>query len=159
MVAEMGVIASKIEIYYVGIKCVMKEYQFELEFSVRDYECDMQGIVNNAVYQNYLEHARHEFLKTRGVDFAELTRRGIHLVVIRVEIVYRHPLKSGDKFVVGIDVERESRLKFRFLQDIYRSPDHKPVVEAIVTGTAVNERGRPAVSKEIEHIMQVAPTG
>ena len=37
------------------------EKVFELKMSVRDYECDLQGIVNNAVYQNYLEHARHQF--------------------------------------------------------------------------------------------------
>lgn len=137
----------------------MKEYPFRLEFSVRDYECDMQGIVNNAVYQNYLEHARHEFLKTRGVDFAGLTRRGINLVVFRAEICYRHPLRSGDKFTVEIDVERASRLKFRFLQDIYRLPDNQPIVEAIITATAVNERGRPAVSKEIEQIVQADSKG
>lgn len=34
---------------------------FELEMQVRDYECDMEGIVNNAIYQHYLEHTRHEF--------------------------------------------------------------------------------------------------
>jgi acyl-CoA thioester hydrolase len=39
---------------------------FSLEMKVRDYECDMQGIVNNAVYQNYLEWARHEYLLSRG---------------------------------------------------------------------------------------------
>jgi len=33
----------------------MMDYQFKVDFEVRDYECDLQGIVNNAVYQNYLE--------------------------------------------------------------------------------------------------------
>ena len=35
---------------------------YNLRFIVRDYECDLQGVVNNANYQHYLEHARHEFL-------------------------------------------------------------------------------------------------
>ncbi len=50
----------------------MIDYQSNLEFSVRDYECDLAGMVNNASYLNYLEHARHQFLKGRGIDFAQL---------------------------------------------------------------------------------------
>ena len=38
------------------------EYQFETRMEVRDYECDIQGIVNNANYLHYLEHTRHRFL-------------------------------------------------------------------------------------------------
>jgi len=47
----------------------MIDYQFKQNFQVRDYECDLQGIVNNAVYLHYLEHTRHEFLKQSGIDF------------------------------------------------------------------------------------------
>ena len=32
----------------------MSQYIYELEMKVRDYECDLQGIVNNANYQHYL---------------------------------------------------------------------------------------------------------
>ena len=61
----------------------MKTYLFKIDFLVRDYECDLQGIVNNSVYQNYLEHARHQFLKTVGLDFSLLFQQGITLVVTR----------------------------------------------------------------------------
>ena len=61
----------------------MENYVFKLEFEVRDYECDLSGIVNNAVYQNYLEHTRHAFLKSRGIDFAGLEKQGVTLVVGR----------------------------------------------------------------------------
>ena len=54
--------------------------RFELEMQVRDYECDVQGIVNNAVYQNYLEHARHEFLHAVGCDFHALRAEGCAVV-------------------------------------------------------------------------------
>ncbi|MBM3422433.1 MAG: acyl-CoA thioesterase [Chlorobi bacterium] len=120
-------------------------YAYTHEMSVRDYECDMQGIVNNSVYQNYLEHVRHEYLKRVGIDFADYTRRGLNLVVVRAELDYKSPLQSGDRFVVGLNLWRESQLKFAFYQDIYRMPDMKPVVKAKIIGTALNERGRPQI--------------
>ena len=39
----------------------MNKYIYELKMAVRDYECDLQGIVNNANYQHYTEHTRHMF--------------------------------------------------------------------------------------------------
>ncbi|WP_413112377.1 acyl-CoA thioesterase [Thaumasiovibrio sp. DFM-14] len=119
------------------------EYTFVLDFKVRDYECDLQGIVNNSVYQNYLEHARHEFLLEKGVDFAKLTHDKMHLVVTRAELDYKTPLTSGDRFWVGVNIERQSKVRFVFKQDIYRSDDDKLVVSAQITGTSLNERGRP----------------
>lgn len=126
---------------------------FSLPFEVRDYECDLQGIVNNAVYQHYLEHARHVFLRQRGLDFAALAHAGINLVVIRIEIDYLYPLRSGDQFTVGARLERVSRLRFRFVQDIIRLPDLKPIVAANVIGTAINERGRPLLPPSVEQLL------
>ena len=40
---------------------------FVHKMRVRDYECDLQGIVNNAVYQHYTEACRHEFIETKGI--------------------------------------------------------------------------------------------
>ena len=48
----------------------MKNYVFEIELKVRDYECDLQGIVNNANYQHYLEHARHELISASCISRA-----------------------------------------------------------------------------------------
>ncbi len=124
-------------------------YAFTLEMGVRDYECDIQGIVNNSVYQNYLEHVRHVYLKQVGIDFAEYTRQGVNLVVVRAELDYKYPLKSGDRFVVGLNFMRESPLKFAFYQDIYRLPDMKPVLKAKIIGTALNGRGRPEIPEEL----------
>jgi acyl-CoA thioester hydrolase len=132
----------------------MNNYQFKLAFEVRDYECDFQGIVNNAVYQNYLEHTRHIFLKQQGLDFVELSRKHIDLVVVRVEIDYLYPLRPSDRFYVGLNLERVSRLRFGFLQDIYRLPDEKPILKAKVIGTSLNEVGRPFLPKELEALFQ-----
>ena len=50
----------------------MKEYIFKLTDKVRDYECDLQGVVNNSNYQHYMEHTRHEFLELLGENFGAM---------------------------------------------------------------------------------------
>jgi acyl-CoA thioester hydrolase len=120
-----------------------------LRMSVRDYECDMQGVVNNAVYQNYLEHARHECLKACNIDFAALTRAGVNLVVVRAEIDYKGSLTSGDTFTVHTRMQQVSRLRFAFHQDIVREGDGKQMLAAIITGAGLNAQGRPFLPEEL----------
>jgi acyl-CoA thioester hydrolase len=119
------------------------QYAHQLEFKVRDYECDIQGVVNNGVYQNYLEHARHEFLQSHGINFAEITAAGIHLVVIRAELDYKKSLASNDLFVVRSLLRRVSRVRFEFQQDVFRLPDETLMLAARITGTSLNQQGRP----------------
>ena len=124
----------------------MENYIYSLELKVRDYECDLQGIVNNSVYQNYLEHTRHEFLSDiLSYDFAELTKQGITPVVYRIEIDYKLPLKSGDKFISKINVSLDGKLKIVFHQDIYRKLDNKLIVKAKVIAVVL-KNGRPTLS-------------
>jgi acyl-CoA thioester hydrolase len=131
--------------------------QYQLQMAVRDYECDMQGVVNNAVYQNYLEHARHEFLKLHGIDFAALTRAGINLVVVRAELDYKGSLTSGDLFTVTTSLEQQSRLKFAFKQVITRDTDSKVMLEALILGTGVNAQGRPYLPEQLLPLMKALP--
>ena len=128
--------------------------QFTLPFEVRDYECDLQGIVNNAIYQQYLEHARHQFIKRRGVNFAELTARGIHLVVVRAEIDYKAPLRSGNGFVVGLTVERLSPVRFEFHQDIHRLPEKQLILTAKVVCAAMDTHGKPMLLKSVDALFR-----
>jgi acyl-CoA thioester hydrolase len=121
--------------------------------AVRDYECDMQGVVNNSVYQNYLEHARHEFLKHKGLDFAELTRRGIIVVVVRAELDYLQSLRSGDVFDVSVEPVRISAIRLGFQQQIIHEASRKVMLKALIVTTAVNERGRPWFPEELEQLL------
>lgn len=117
---------------------------FCLDFKVRDYECDIQGVVNNAVYQNYLEHARHEYLISRGVDFAKLASEGIYPVVVRAELDYKKSLRPGDSFRVSVRCELFGRLRFVFLQDII-GVDGGVVLSAKFVATILDSRGRPRI--------------
>ena len=127
---------------------------FEVEFVVRDYECDLQGIVNNANYQHYLEHARHEFLVSKGISFSDLHMEGTDLIVTRVEIDYKYPLKSRDHFVVTVVVRRQGNVRLVFEQEIFRVPDRKLIVNARVTGVATKD-GRPVSPERLVSILNL----
>ena len=119
-----------------------ENHPYKLKFVVRDYECDLQGVVNNANYQHYLEHARHQFLISKGISFVQLHDEGIDLIVTKVEIEYKFPLRSCDEFIVTVEILREGNARILFVQNIFRLPDLKPVVKAKVTGVAT-KKGRP----------------
>jgi acyl-CoA thioester hydrolase len=125
----------------------MKEFDFELEMKVRDYECDIQGIVNNANYQHYLEHCRHQFLNTAELDFAGLHNEGIDAVVIRAELDYKFPLRPNEDFLVRLKMGKQGRLRMIFDQEIVRKADEKLIVKARITGV-LTKNSRP-VSPEI----------
>ena len=109
----------------------MEKYVYELEMSVRDYELDSEGIVNNANYLHYLEHTRHEFCSANGISFAEMQNRGIIPVLNRVEIDYKTPLRSGDRFVSKLWLERRG-VRFVFHQDLFKLSG-ETVVSAVVS--------------------------
>ena len=119
---------------------MIKPAQFTLRFKVRDYECDLQGIVNNANYQHYTEHTRHEFLHAQWVNFAEMHQQGLDAVVARMTMNFKMPLRSGDEFVCTLNLRKEG-LKYIFLQDIYRVSDEKLVFTSEIT-TVVLDHGR-----------------
>lgn len=115
----------------------MKGSIYELILGVRDYECDMQGVVNNAIYQNYLEHTRHEFILSLGESFAEWTARGFTPMVSKAEIEYKSPLRSGDKFSCQIALKRQGA-RYIFLQEIHRLSDQKICIKARIEVTSIS---------------------
>jgi acyl-CoA thioester hydrolase len=123
----------------------MQNSDFQTDMQVRDYECDIQGIVNNAVYQNYLEHCRHKFLNSVGLDFAQLHNEGIDAVVIRAELDYKFPLRPGDDFTVCLKMAKQGKLRVIFLQEIIRKSDKKMMVSARITAV-LTKNNRPISS-------------
>ena len=100
------------------------KYIFETRMMVRDYECDIEGIVNNANYLHYTEHTRHLFLKACGLSFAEMHRKGVDAVVARMNLKFKTPLRCDDEFISRLNVRKDG-LKYVFTQDIFRASDEK----------------------------------
>ena len=126
-------------------------YDFELPFKVRDYECDLQGIVNNANYQHYTEHTRHEFLLSRGVSFAALHEQGTDAVVARIQMQFKTPLRSGAGFVSRLGL-REEGIRYVFQQDSYRQPDERLVLRSTVEAVCL-VNGRLSDCPELDALL------
>ncbi len=133
----------------------MQDYHFEITMDVRDYECDIQGIVNNSVYQNYLEHCRHKFLEKAGISFAQMHEEGIDAVVIRAELNYKFPLRPGDQFIVRLKMAKKGSLRIVFKQQIFRKPDETLMVDACVT-SVLTRRGKPCSPQLLEEKFKTA---
>ena len=109
----------------------MQKYIFETRIEVRDYECDIEGIVNNANYLHYMEHTRHLFLRHAGLSFADMHAKGVDAVVARMNLQYKVPLRCDDIMISRLWMEKQG-VRYIFHQDIFRGSDEKLSCRATV---------------------------
>lgn len=69
-------------------------------FRVRFCETDLMGIVHHASYLAYLEEGRVEWLRRRGVTYADWAASGVHLPVVEVRTRYHQPARFDDMLAV-----------------------------------------------------------
>jgi acyl-CoA thioester hydrolase len=117
---------------------VNKIEKYTWESEVRDNETDLQGVVNNSNYFNYMMHARHKNMKSLGIDFAKMHAEGYNLFLINTEMAFKGSLRSGDEFIVTSQIEPNGRIRFNFVQEVIRKSDLKVVTTAINTVTCVS---------------------
>ena len=132
----------------------MKQYLFQLEDKVRDYECDLQGVVNNANYQHYMEHTRHEFLESLGENFGAMHEQGIDAFVSRVDIQSKHSLRSGDRYRSCLNLSKKGP-KLIFEQDIYRLSDGALATRGTVESVVV-QNGRLTRGEYFDELLKKA---
>jgi acyl-CoA thioester hydrolase len=120
---------------------VKKKYLFESTVKIRDFECDMQGVVNNAYYHNLLEQIRTEFLESIGIDPKSWSKDlGVDFVVYETAIQYRSPLTAGETYRAGLNLSREGA-RFVFTQEFRRQDTNDLCIKARVDVIiAINER-------------------
>jgi len=123
---------------------------FRSYMEARDHECDIQGVVNNAHYQHYFEHARHKFLLHNHIDFALLAQQGINLMVAKIEIEYKHPLKAHDQFYISVEAIKASKLKVCFIQKIMNPKTDALMASAKTTVVTVGKNSKPMRKSPLE---------
>lgn len=92
-------------------------------FRVRFCETDLMGIVHHAAYLAYLEEGRVEWLRRRGVTYAECAASGLHLPVVEVRTRYRQPARFDDVLRVETRLDALESYSLTFAYRVRRGDD------------------------------------
>jgi len=115
------------------------------KFPIRVYyeDTDLAGIVYYANYLRFIERARTEFVRERGVDQVALKDQdGIVFAVRHLEADYLMPAKFDDELEVETSVEAITGVRLIMRQDVKRAD--ATLFSAIVTLVCLTETGQPA---------------
>ncbi|MFE1457936.1 acyl-CoA thioesterase [Streptomyces sp. NPDC058735] len=104
---------------------------FSVPVTVRGYETDVQGHLNQAVYLHYAEHARWALLQAAGISQARLMATGVGPVALETTVRYRRELLAGDEVEVTCAFVWGGGKTFRIDQTIRKTDG---TVAAEVTG-------------------------
>jgi len=84
-------------------------------------DTDAAGIVYHASYLKFMERARTEWLRSRGLESTRLAREdGVVLVVSRIDVRYRRPARLDDALDVEAGIGRVGRASFHMDQRVLR---------------------------------------
>lgn len=108
-------------------------------FKVRTYECDSYGHVNNAVYLNYLEFGRMDYLQQCGFDYNGCVKAGFYLYVTHVDIFYKSSAYFGDELTIETEPAKLGAVSGTIHQ-IIRNQNGIVCAEANVTWASVNSK-------------------
>ncbi len=136
---------------------------FQLDFHVRDYELDQFGVVNNAVYLNYLEHTRHAFLITLGIIPSQAAKDNQSLALSEIHLRFYKSLLSDQTFTVYLQVASVRGARLNMDQQITcpagSKPDQKQnlVLTAQATAVFLNQEGKPTrISQDLHQKLEKA---
>lgn len=104
------------------------------------------GVAHHASYAPWLEEARTEMLRVSGVSYAEMEASGTFLVVTRMEIKYRRPIRYDDVLEVRVEAAALGRTRLR----------HEYKLALIERGGKAPDRADPATP--VDGVCAIATT-
>ncbi len=69
-------------------------------------DCDMMGVVNNAVYVHLMEDARVEALNSLGLEYKKIEEQGYAGPVLSLSVEYKASARFGDEMEISVTFER-----------------------------------------------------
>jgi acyl-CoA thioester hydrolase len=109
-----------------------------LDLRVRFCETDLMGIVHHGSYLVYFEAGRVEWLRRRGVTYADWANRGVHLPVVEAHVQYKAPSRFDDILVVETTLAELRSVSMKFTYVIRR--DGTPIAEGWTRLGCIDEK-------------------
>ncbi|WP_026253190.1 acyl-CoA thioesterase [Streptomyces sp. PsTaAH-124] len=128
---------------------------FSVPVTVRGYETDVQGHLNQAVYLNYAEHARWSLLQAAGISQSDLIATGVGPVALETTIGFRRELLAGDEAVVSCVFEWGEGKTFRIHQTV-RKADGTVAAEITAVGGLLDLTARRLVAAPRDRFRDLA---
>lgn len=113
-------------------------------YSLRVYyeDTDLAGVVYYANYLRFIERARTEWARERGIDQGRLREEeGLVFAVRRVEADYLRPARFDDLLEVRTEVAEATGARLLLTQEVWRGEDR--LFAARVVLAAMDAAGRP----------------
>lgn len=116
---------------------------FTTEVRVRYGETDQMGVVYHAEYLVYCEIGRTEMIRTLGLPYAEMERRGVMLAVIEATLRYHAAARYDDRLHIETQLTdvRSRGVSFDYL--IRNADSGNRLVSAHTQLVALDRAGRP----------------
>ncbi len=110
---------------------------------VRYVETDQMGIVHHSAYLAWMEVARTDFLRQRGLPYKELEERGVRMPVLRVEVQYVQPALYDDEILVKARLAQAGGVRFSFEYEMVRARDGRLLCRGRTDHASTDLSGRP----------------
>ena len=108
---------------------------------VRYAENDMMGIVHHASYLPWLEIARGNLLKERGISYAKLEESGILLPVVEIKMNYRRPATYDDVVTINSLIKERPFAKIRVDYELLK--EDQSIASGYSIHAFMNRLGQP----------------
>ena len=116
----------------------------ESRLTAASYEMDSFGHVNNAVFLNYLEKARCDFMILKGLEFADFFKWRRYPVVVRANLEFKWPARAGDQLLVKGWVTDSTKTSFTLRYEIVDETTGRLVLNAETFHVFVDDNNRPS---------------
>lgn len=102
----------------------------DIEFKIYVEDTDFQGVVYHVNYLKYFERSRSEFLSNANISQKNLREKNTAFVIKGIKINYLKAAELGDQIVVQTSVEKKSKARMIFYQNVI----HKITGKEFVNG-------------------------